>query len=147
MTAPPTVQVTPLPPVPSAQELLGQPPVQDRLVSQVWQQWYVVLREKVNVISGIIAQLAGLNPPPGNVNSFLEYDGTTFSYSAVDTGVTPGSYTSANITVTAEGRITAASNGSGGTGGVLPVVTGEVVSGQPWFVYNDDGSLVYAEVA
>lgn len=32
------------------------------------------------------------------------------------------------------------------SGGVLPVVTGEISNGQPVFVYLDDGSLVYTEI-
>ncbi len=64
--------------------------------------------------------------------------------SLADTGVVAGTYTNMTAEVDDKGRIVSAINGAGG--GVLPVVTGEILSGQPVFVYGPDGSLVYGPI-
>lgn len=120
-----TSQTNVLPPVPSTQEIID--PIEEKLVSQSWMNWFVNLRIKVNTLNVSLVTWSNINPISG-VTAGIYGDSTHFPI----------------ITVNQYGQVTnVTTQAFSSTGGVLPMVNGDV---PPTLMYLEDGSLLYYTV-
>ena len=167
-----SVQTDQIPPVPEHTPPLKGDEVTrglDKFFNQVWTRWFVSLRDKVNVINESLVNLLDVSGTgflvkngaqwvtrviTGTLNRVGVTNGDGVSGNPVIDVVTADLIAGTNVSFTGSGvdriigtaDLTINATGGSGSGGILPLVTGELISDQPVFVFLPDSNLVYVQV-
>lgn len=168
-----SVQTDPIPPVPEHTPPLKEDEVSRGMMkffNQTWTRWFVSLRDKVNVINDSLISLLDASGSgflvkngsqwvtriiTGTLNRVSVANGDGVSGNPTIDVVTADLIAGTNVSFIGSGvnriigttDLTINATGGGGAGGILPLVTGELISDQPVFVFLPDSNLVYVQVA